>query len=387
MNCFRKSIAAGVLSGLHWGFVLGLIGSELTCGAQAASPTGAAEPSRSSIAVEALLRLENINLEANPKLKEAVYRVLGQVKGTTDFVRLVQKFKLTDQEAGLLEAASQLGGQDTGVEAMRLLLSSGQTQALEARLQGTNGTAGLLQALGSAGDHRAVAWLEPWIVHPERDLLLRRQAVKSLAKYQEGAGALLRAASEGKLADDLKFITGSELSAVRWPEIRSAAAKVFPPADSGGGEKLPPLAELLKRKGDVEKGKALFAGKATCATCHQVQGQGVNFGPDLTQVGTKLGKDALYEAILDPSAGISFGYESWLLVLKSGDEAFGLIASETETDLSIKAPGGVVTSYKKSEIEKRERQKLSVMPAGLQATMTVQEFVDLIEYLASLKKN
>ena len=64
-----------------------------------------------------------------------------------------------------------------------------------------------------------------------------------------------------------------------------------------------------------------------------------------------------------------------------------MIASETETDLSIKAPGGVVTSYKKSEIEKRERQKLSVMPAGLQVTMTVQEFVDLIEYLASLRKS
>ena len=352
----------------------------------AQSPSVAAEPSRSSVAVEALSRLENTNLEANPKLKEAVYRVLGQVKGTPDFVRLVKKFNLPDQEGGLLEVASAPGGEDGGAEAMRLLLQSGKTQSLEERLRGTNATPSLLQALGNAGDHRAIELLRPWIADTQRDAALRRLAVKGLVKYQEGAAALLSSASEGKLADDLKFTASSELSAVRWPEIRSAAAKLFPPAESGGGEKLPPMGELLKRQGDAEKGKALFAGKATCAACHQVQGQGVNFGPDLTQVGTKLGKDALYESILDPSAGISFGYESWLVVLKSGDEAFGLIASETETDISIKAPGGIVNTYKKSEIEKRDMQKLSVMPVGLQATMTVQEFVDLIEYLASLKK-
>jgi putative heme-binding domain-containing protein len=378
MNLNWKSTTLGLL--LSWAAVR----PDIPLFAQ--TPSGNADTSRSSVAVEALSRLENTNLEANPKLKEAVYRVLQQVRGTPDFVRLVKKFNLSDQETGLLEVATTLGGQDGGVEAVRLLLQQGRAQAVQDQLRGTNGAAGLMQALGSVGDQRAVALMQPWIADSERDPTLRRLAVKGLVKYQEGAALLMRAASEGKLAEDLRFTAGSELSAVRWPEVRAAAAKLFPAMETGGGEKLPPLAELLKRKGDAEKGKALFAGKATCATCHQVQGQGVNFGPDLTQVGTKLGKDALYESILDPSAGVSFGYESWLVILKSGDELFGIIASETETDLSIKAPGGVVSSYKKSEIEKRERQKLSVMPAGLQATMTVQEFVDLIEYLASLRK-
>ena len=119
---------------------------------------------------------------------------------------------------------------------------------------------------------------------------------------------------------------------------------------------------------------------------HQVNGRGIDFGPNLSGIGAKLGKDALVESILDPSAGISFGYEAWQIELKSGDEAFGLIASETADELAIKAQGGIITRYKKSAIAKREQQKLSIMPVGLQQTMTTQEFVDLVEYLSSLKK-
>jgi len=62
-----------------------------------------------------------------------------------------------------------------------------------------------------------------------------------------------------------------------------------------------------------------------------------------------------------------------------------LIASETETDLSIKAPGGVVLSYKKADIAGRTKQALSIMPAGLQALMSPDELVDLVEYLTTLK--
>ncbi len=72
--------------------------------------------------------------------------------------------------------------------------------------------------------------------------------------------------------------------------------------------------------------------------------------------------------------------------MKNGDEAYGLIASETADELAIKAVGGIVTRYKKSDIAKRAQQKLSIMPAGLQQTMSVQELVDLVEYLSSLKK-
>jgi len=123
-----------------------------------------------------------------------------------------------------------------------------------------------------------------------------------------------------------------------------------------------------------------------CIKCHQVNGEGIDFGPSLSEIGTKLGKDALYQSILDPSAGISFGFEAWQIELKSGDEAFGLLVSDTTDEIAVKSQGGIVTRYKKSEIAKREQQKLSIMPAGLQLTMSTEDLVDLVEYLLSLKK-
>ena len=139
-------------------------------------------------------------------------------------------------------------------------------------------------------------------------------------------------------------------------------------------------------KGDAANGEIVY-GRVTvgCANCHQANGKGIDFGPNLSAIGAKLGKDALYEAILDPSAGISFGFEAWTLQLKSGDDAYGLIVSETGDELAVKAIGGIVTRYKKSDIKERQQSRLSIMPAGLQLAMTTQELVDLVEYLAALK--
>ena len=84
-------------------------------------------------------------------------------------------------------------------------------------------------------------------------------------------------------------------------------------------------------------------------------------------------------------SGSSFGFEAWQLALRNGDEAYGLIVSETADELALKAIGGIVTRYKKNDIANRTQQKLSSMPAGLQQAMSLQDFVDLVEYLASLK--
>jgi len=94
----------------------------------------------------------------------------------------------------------------------------------------------------------------------------------------------------------------------------------------------------------------------------------------------------LIESILDPNAGISLGYESYSLELKSGDEAYGLLASDSADEVAIKDLKGIVTRYKKSEIASRRQMKTSIMPTGLQQGTTTQEFVDLVEFLSSLKK-
>lgn len=75
-----------------------------------------------------------------------------------------------------------------------------------------------------------------------------------------------------------------------------------------------------------------------------------------------------------------------MFTFKEGTEAFGLLASETEDDLVVKAQGGVVTRHRKADLRKRENQPQSIMPAGLVSNLSAQELVDLVEYLASLRQ-
>ena len=93
-----------------------------------------------------------------------------------------------------------------------------------------------------------------------------------------------------------------------------------------------------------------------------------------------------YLSILEPSAGISFGYEAWLLKFKNGAEALGVITSSTDDEVTLRVPGGISTTHKTADIESRTQLPTSIMPPGLQATMTPQELVDMITYLASLKQ-
>lgn len=356
------------------------------CGLGAAAEGDA---DRLALAVEALTRLEGVDLDANASMKERVLKVLDRTRGTANFVKLVQHFKLKDQAAGLLEVAAAQPASESGVEAMRLVLAGGDTAPVQQVLESTNVTRALktVEALGHTGDKAATPLLLPIVADSARDVALRKQAVRSLARTSAGAGELLQLAKADKLPDDLKFTAGAELNAVRWPDLRAEAAKLLPPAQGRNSAPLPPIAELARMKGDAANGFRIFTNASPgCANCHVVQGRGVELGPNLSEIGTKLGREALLDAILDPSAGISFGYEAWTFMLKSGDEAYGLIASETADEIAVKNIGGLITRFKKSEIESRQQARQSIMPAGLQAAMSAQELADLVEYLAGLRK-
>ena len=340
-------------------------------------------------AVEALTRLENVDLEEKPAMKAAVERVLEKTRGTPAFVKLVEHFHLTNQNAGLIEVAINNPGNDSGVAALRLVLAAKDLPSIEKALQTTDSakTTRLVEALGHAQDKQTVPVLEPLVTDEQRAPVIRRASVTALAQTQSGATALLVLARQDKLPDNLKFLAATVLSGARWPEIKSAAAEVLPLPAGQNAQPLPPVAELVKMTGDAGRGAAVYRRENVgCIKCHQVRGEGRDVGPALSEIGAKLPKEALFESILDPSSGISMGFEAWQLQLKSGDDAYGLKASETADEIAIKDINGLVTRYQKSEIASREQSKISIMPTGLQLTMSTQELVDLVEYLSSLKK-
>ncbi len=343
------------------------------------------EIGRGTVVLEVLSRLRPADGEVQPNVQKAVSQALDQVRGTPQFVEIIRDFKIRDHDLALLDYAIKHPSDPTATEAVRLVLKHGDREAV-GKLLGGPDSLKVVRIVGNVAEPETVPLLAPLLSETSRDAVLRREALRGLARTQSGAAAVLKLARENQLPEDLKVLAASELGNVRWKRIQTEAATVLPLPRSAGSEPLPSVAELSKKTGDAIRGASVFRREAVgCIKCHQVNGEGTDFGPNLSDIGTKLGKDALYESILDPSAGISFGYEAWQLNLRNGEDAYGLIASETDQELAIKAIGGLVTRYKKSDIVSRAQQKISIMPANLQQTMTVQELVDLVEYLASLK--
>ena len=149
---------------------------------------------------------------------------------------------------------------------------------------------------------------------------------------------------------------------------------------------MPSIAQLVRARANAGRGEKVFNRKDTCAQCHVVSGKGKAVGPDLSEIGSKLSKEALFESILFPSAGISHNYESYVFVLKSGATVNGIVRSESPQSVSVVAADGITREIKPGDIVSRVKQETSLMPADLQKLITAQELVDLVAYLERLKK-
>jgi putative heme-binding domain-containing protein len=166
--------------------------------------------------------------------------------------------------------------------------------------------------------------------------------------------------------------------------VRSEAESYLPGHVSTTTAAMPTLSDINALTGDMVKGKTVFTN--SCALCHQVNATGYDFGPKLSEIGSKYPKEGLLNAILHPSEGISFGFEGWTLKLKDGSSVTGIIASKTETDIDLKLPGGSKQQLKTSQVQSIHQLKESMMPEGLYKTMSKQDMADLLAYLQELKK-
>ena len=122
-----------------------------------------------------------------------------------------------------------------------------------------------------------------------------------------------------------------------------------------------------------------------CFACHKAGDLGIDFGPGLSEIGDKLPKSELLLAIVKPNAGISFDYEGWTIETKQGSVLAGIV-TESDEGLTVRMAGGVSQKVKNSDVAKRTKMKISLMPEGLHLAMSESELIDLVEFLSALKK-
>ncbi|MBC8094763.1 MAG: c-type cytochrome, partial [Akkermansiaceae bacterium] len=132
--------------------------------------------------------------------------------------------------------------------------------------------------------------------------------------------------------------------------------------------------------GNWEAGRAVFKGKAACAICHQLRGDGVLVGPELSNL---IHRDyvSVLKDIAEPNASINPDAVGYVVTLKNEESITGTRLSETADELEIAQVGGTVTKLKKSQIIETEPMSISLMPEGLDKALTAVELRDLMTYL------
>ena len=80
------------------------------------------------------------------------------------------------------------------------------------------------------------------------------------------------------------------------------------------------------------------------------------------------------------------GYETWVIKTKEGDVISGLKSEDTPDHVTLKDADGKYHDVDRDKIAKLVKQAISLMPEGLNETMTRQDLLNLVEFLASLKQ-
>jgi len=346
------------------------------------------QAARDELIVQTVLRLEEFDLASSEKAKQAVLRYLDRHRGSEQYFKLIRRFEIRDKAGELLAVALENPDANEGVQAAEILLELGEQQLFGKVLRGEDPKKAMAAAkvLGLAGSQGARGLLEPLVTDTSVPLGVRSEAVRAIGRNRDGERFLLSLVEQGKLPEDLNFSAANVLLASADAMIRAAAGKHLSLPVTAGKEPLPPLPELVKRSGDAAEGRKLFFKKATCAKCHKVRGEGKEVGPDLSEIGSKLSKQAMLVSILDPSAGVSHNYETYAVATDSGNVLTGILISQTADTVTLRTAEAIDKTVPREEIEEMVKQKISLMPADLQKVLTAEELLDVVAYLQTLKK-
>ena len=335
----------------------------------------------------ALRALDVKTVRNSPVAQKALMTVLQSVNGTDEYIELVNRYEVKSQNENLLQLALSKPHQPLGRNAAGLLLRLGGADLVWNVINGKDSARqdSMLIALANVGSNTSIDILQTVALSNKYPLPVRKKAANKIGNSWSGEERVLEILKAKKVPPELIPEVVASVDRAWRGAVRNEAAKYLPGGGKGKTMKpAPSLAELLALKPDAEAGKKVFVN--ACAMCHQVGSMGFDFGPKLTEIGSKLPKEGLLEAIVHPSAGISFGYEGWQLKMKDGSTLSGVITSKTETDINMKFPGGSAKEFKTSDIESMTKMKESMMTEGLYQTMSKQDMANLLEYLAQLKK-
>ena len=205
-----------------------------------------------------------------------------------------------------------------------------------------------------------------------------------IANAQKAFDPLLASMSAGTLSPELQLELEEAIESAHSPKLtaryKAITTKLSPDA----------LAATYKGSllgGEPDLGRRIFFRHQTaqCIRCHSYDDLGGNAGPRLNGVASRLSREQLLEALINPSARLAPGYGTVNLTLKNGKTVSGILQNETATEVNVKVGDQPDTAIPKNQIAKRTNSPSS-MPE-MKYLLTKREIRDVVSFLSTLKED
>ena len=199
------------------------------------------------------------------------------------------------------------------------------------------------------------------------------------------ANALKSAASLASLQEsEIRTLFSSyppEAYAILAPALNALAAE-----DDTRRRSLDTLPALVIARGRATEGRKIFeSGKGTCVACHRIGEIGGIVGPNLSAIGQIRSERDLLESILFPSATIVREFEQVAVDTASGESLLGVVRRQNPDSIVLADAAGQERTVARDQIAAMQTLPTSLMPAGLDRTVSEQELLGLVAYLRSRK--
>ncbi len=284
----------------------------------------------------------------------------------------------TDQRVAAVKGLALLGG-DASREVLDRAFTTGKDADTRALM-----IEGLLQLAPQLAARRAAEYLS--------EIQSAEQVAPVMAALLQNKKApeLLTAALEGR---QIESAVAAE--AMRMATTRGLSGPLLDALKTAGGvkqmdrplspEEMSALVAKVAAEGDAHRGETVYRRQQLlCITCHAIGDAGGVLGPNLVSIGASAPVDYLIESLLEPSAKIKEGYHMVLVSTKSGQVFSGLLEKDSPGEVVIRDPANQLHSVPKGDIASQQLSPVSMMPAGLTASLREDEFVDLVRFLSEL---
>jgi putative membrane-bound dehydrogenase-like protein len=161
-------------------------------------------------------------------------------------------------------------------------------------------------------------------------------------------------------------------------EIKARSNALFGTLETQRAPVIEAYQDVLALTGNAKNGPAVF--KKICAACHRMDDVGIELGPNLRSLSDRSPQGLLI-AIIDPSRNVEPRYLMYECKLTNGESRYGLLVAQSDHGVELQGTDGKTEQLAHKDVAELVPLEASLMPIGLEATMSKQDLADLIAYL------